>query len=76
MQIQTSGLSAVDTAYIKTLEGHLKDMNTLLHEIGKTKPGDAMGARELSIAHTKLEEAFYHTREFILRRHLNRIRLN
>lgn len=77
MQPQISNqLTDQERAYIKMLEQHFSQTVALLATIGGTKLGAPMGGRELSLAFTKLEEAFYHSREYILRRNLNRAKLN
>lgn len=78
MQEQTNtGLNAQDQAYIRMLELHFGQFIGLLHNIGGTEASPGMYAsRELSIAHTKLEEAFFHAREFVLRRAAHKAKLN
>lgn len=77
MQEQTKpGLSAQDQAYIRMLELHFSQFIALLHDMGGTQVGQFFSSRELSIAHTKLEEAFYHSREFVLRQASNRAKIN
>lgn len=69
MNIQeTTKLSTKDIAYIRMLELHVNQLVALLHEIGETQIGQQLGSRELSTAYTRLEEVFYHSREFIHRR--------
>lgn len=69
-------LSAQDQAYIRMLELHFGQFVGLLHNIGETEMGNQLGSRELSIAYTKLEEAFFHAREFVLRRAAHKAKLN
>jgi len=77
MREQTkSGLSAQDQAYIRMLELHFGQFAALLHNIGETEIGNQLASRELSLAYTKLEEAFYHSREFVLRRAAHKAKLN
>lgn len=76
MQHETKGqISAKEQAYIRMTELHFQQFAALLHDIGQTEMGNQLGSRELSIAYTKLEEAFFHTREFLLRQAAKRAAL-
>ncbi len=77
MQTQSNNpLSDQDKAYIKMLELHFSQTAALLADIGGTKIGEPLASRELSNAHTRLEEGFLHAREHVLRRHLKRASVN
>lgn len=76
MQEVKGAISAKDQAYVRMLEMHFQQFAALLHDIGGTEIGGLLASRELAVSYTKLEEAFYHTREFILRRAAQQAKIN
>lgn len=77
MQPQSANpLSDKDKAYIKMLELHFSQTAALLSDIAGSPVGAPLVYRELENSLVRLEEGFLHAREFILRRHLNKAKVN
>jgi hypothetical protein len=66
-------LSDKEKAYINLLAHHMNQYKALLTDLAGPATQDATGnplvvyTRELALANTRLEEAYYHAREHVLR---------
>lgn len=76
MQELEEQLSVKEKAYTRLLGHHVAQFIALLHEIGGTEHGKPLNSRELSIAYTKLEEAYLFAREHIIKRGQERAKVN
>lgn len=63
-------LSDKERAYVQLLSNHVNMFKALLTDMAGPAPGPDMPipiTRELALANTRLEEAFYHAREHVFR---------
>lgn len=66
MEVFEAQLTDRDKAYIKLLGQHMTGFHSLLADMAGTG-GAQQYTRELALAHTRFEEAYYHAREHIFR---------
>lgn len=68
LEIWEIGLTDKDKAYIKLIGHHWAQTKALLADLAGPGPdGNPAYTRELALANTRLEEAYYHAREHVMR---------
>lgn len=78
MSIFDITLAEKEKAYINLLGHHKTQFQALLADLAgqKAPDGSPLYTRELALANTRLEEAYYHAREHVLRSAQKRNGLN
>jgi hypothetical protein len=76
MEFYEISLSDRDKAYIKMLGLHLTGFKALMDELAAIGGKSSAFTRDLVLANARMEEAYFHAREFVMRAAEKRNRLN